>query len=75
MPNFKWPVMLDQDQQPRDDERPGYVREQNDSVYLAALRKTAPAAAISAVGFTVVIYLVVENILALEQAVEPPRRS
>ncbi|HEV8043861.1 MAG TPA: hypothetical protein VGP38_01695, partial [Rubrobacter sp.] len=39
----------------------GRVRE--DSVYLAALRTTAPVASIAAVGFTVIIYLVTVNVL------------
>lgn len=63
--------MLTQAEQSHDYESPGNGRELNDSVYLAALRKTAPAAAISAVGFTVVIYLVFANILALKEAFQP----
>ena len=66
MPNFTWPTMLTQAGQPHDDENLSNVCPLNDSVYLAALRRTAPAAAISAVGFTVVIYLIVENILKLK---------
>src|SRR5215208_2280686 len=61
--------MLNQDQQNVDNqaqhnnEEPGNGRVQEDSVFLAALRATAPSAAIAAVGFTVLVYLVIVNIL------------
>lgn len=45
------------------DGRQDYGRIQKDSVYRAALRLTAPAAAITAVGFTVVAYIVFVNVL------------
>ena len=55
--------MPDQDQNhdahqgPLENDGPAYGREGRDSVYLAALKKTALAAAIAAVGFTVIVYL------------------
>lgn len=44
-------------------DEPANRREWEDSVYLAALKKTAPAAAIAAVGFTVIVYLLIASIL------------
>src|SRR3712207_1148528 len=45
--------------------RPVNERNREDSVWLAALRTTAPAASIAAVGLTVVIYLASVNVLDL----------
>lgn len=49
--------------EPRNTDESGVDRVYEDSVYVAALRATAPVASIAAVGLTVLVYLVSVNIL------------
>jgi hypothetical protein len=76
--------MPDQDQTheahpgPHENDELANGREGEDSVYLAALKKTAPAAAIAAVGFTVIVYLLMGKYLndyLKAKNLEPPDYS